>query len=123
MNEQSFLDDVMMDALEDYIRLWDVRSLASAAFPELSASTQMDIAKHSVRTLLDRGWVDAFQREWLGTRPGPAAPVEPIDAIAALDRAETWDDQATGPEYVILCSDRGAREFAEDGRRRGLLRP
>lgn len=122
MNEQSFLDDLMLDALEDYIRLWDVRSSASAAFPELSASTQMDIAKRGVRTLLDRGWVDAFQREWLGTRPGPAVPVEQVDAIATLDRAETWDDQATGPEYVIFRTDRGAREFAEDARRRGLLR-
>ena len=123
MNEQGFLDDLMLDALEDYIRLWDVKSLAAAAFPELSASTQVDIAKRSVRTLLDRAWVDAFQREWLGTRPGPEAPVDPVDAIGALDRAETWDDQATGHEYVIFRTDRGAREFAEDARRRGLLRP
>lgn len=120
MNAQGFLDDLMLDALEDYIRLWDVRSLASAAFPDLSASRQIDIAKRSVRTLLDRGWVDAFQREWLGTKPGPAAPVEPVDAIATLDRAETWDE-ATGPEYVIFRTDRGAREFAEDARRRGVL--
>jgi hypothetical protein len=123
MNDQRFLDGVMMDAHEDYIRLWDVRSLASAAFPELSFATHNDIARRTVRTLLDRGWVDIFQREWMGTRPGPAAPVDPIDAAAALDRAETWDEHSTGVEYVIFRTDKGAREFAAGARRRGLLRP
>jgi hypothetical protein len=121
MTEQGFLDDVMMDALEDYIRLWDVRAVTSAAFPELSLARQIDIAKSTVRTLLDRGWVEVFQRDWMGTRPGPATPVDSTDAIAALDRLDTWDVRSTGPEYVILRTNRGAHEFAEDLRRRGRL--
>ena len=123
MNEQSFLDDIMLDALEDYIRLWDISSLAAAAFPDSSRTTRHDIAERVVGTVLDRGWVDVFRRDWTGSRPGPETPVDLVEARAALDRTENWDDQSSGPEYVLLRSEKGAKEFAEDARRRGLLRP
>ena len=122
MDKQTFLDDLMLDALEDSIRLWDVRSLASGAFPGLSPAGQENLAKDAVRTLLDRGWVSVFQREWAGTRPGPEVPVERVEALALVDRADAWGEHTDRPEYVILSTDRGEREFTEDARRRGLLR-
>jgi hypothetical protein len=123
MEEQRFLDDLMLDALEDPVRLWDVMALAASAFPELPPEMQRDVARRAVRTLLDRGWISVIQRGWANTRPGPEHPVDPEDARLAVDSVDTWDSTSGAPQLAIFRTERGARDFVADARRRGLIGP
>lgn len=122
--EQQFLDDLMTDAISDSVGLWVVARFADEAFRDLPPDARRSLAQRTVRTLLQRGWVQLYERK-ASEDVQPETLVEPTRVEDALSDETVWDPDhimESPIQYLILATERGDHEFHDDLRRRGLYR-
>ena len=126
--KEQFVDDLMLDALEDSIPLPDVAGLAIAAFPEFGPKAAREFAQDVVRDLLTRGWVELRSQTAEDFEGVPLRP-ERVDAARfsdALRDARQWSRETVGDaptRYFIHATTKGNRELHESLLERGLYRP
>jgi len=125
--KEQFLDDLMLDTIDDIIGLWDIAAIAAATFPERSKKETLRLAKETVFRVFERGWIGIGEKT-----PDPANPghwlqpslVPGERAKAALSDDASWDRKRVAKssiQYMIHSTDLGEREIYADLSRRGLF--
>ena len=120
--DEKFEQNVLFEVVETSLPLWELAAEAAVLGDQLDSTTKVATAKELIRRLLQRGWVDLFETEYLGDEipSPPKRPVEPARVDAVLDDPSNWDHERVAnsrKRYLVYRTELGAREFDEQLRR------